>query len=145
MPEVLERREGAIHPMMARVTHCPSCGDPLIGVPVLTCAHCGAERPLRAFYYKAKEGYIAECVDLDLLTQGKTPEEAIKRLQEAMYGYLQVAFSGESTKGLVLRLSPLSRRLRYYAYRLLSRFTSKRHQHLMMPNDPLGKHKLCHC
>ncbi len=145
MPEVLERHSKAIPSMMAEVTHCPSCGDPLIGVPVLTCAHCGAERPLRAFYYKVKEGYIAECIDLDLMSQGNTPEEAIKRLQEAMCGYLQVVFSGESTKGLVLRLSPLSHRLRYYAHKLLSRFSSKRHQHLMLPNDPIRKNKLCHC
>src|SRR5712692_6739262 len=144
MPEVMDRSE-VMPSFLEEVVHCPSCGDPLIGVPVLRCAHCGAERPLRAFYYRAKEGYIAECIDLDLLSQGKTPEEAIKRLQEAMHGYLQVAFSGESTKGLVLRLSPLSHRIRYYAYRLFSRFSTKRHQHLMLPNDPLGKHKLCHC
>lgn len=144
MPELMERNE-TIMSRLSEVVHCPSCGDPLIGVPVLRCAHCGAERPLRAFYYQTKQGFIAECIDLDLMTQGKTPEEAIKSLQEAMYGYLKVAFDGESTKGLVLRPSPLSHRIRYHVHRLLSRFGSTRHQHLMLPNEQSGRQNLCHC
>src|SRR5690242_1303787 len=109
--EVQEQRE-TVPEILTRVVHCPSCGDPVICVPVLKCAHCDARHPLRAFYYKAEQGFIAECIDLDLMTQGSTPDEAIKKLQEAMYGYLQVAFSGDSTKGLVLRLSPFTHRMR---------------------------------
>jgi predicted RNase H-like HicB family nuclease len=144
MPDVLEQHE-TIPQWLDKVKHCPSCGDALIGVPVLRCAHCGAERPLRAFYYKVSDGYIAECIDLDLMSQGKTKEEAIKSLQEAMYGYLQVAFSGESTKGLVLRLSPLSHRIHYHARKFFCRIISTRHQHFMLPNEQSGKHNLCHC
>jgi len=144
MPAVLERNE-VVPEFLRESVRCPSCGEPLISVPVLTCAHCGERRALRAFYYKVPEGYIAECIDLNLMSQGKTLEEAIKRLQEAMYGYLQVAFAGESTKGLVLRLSPLSHRIRYHLQRILSRIGSKRHQHFMMPSDSKDKHKLCHC
>ena len=132
MPEIMERPievAAETTPRYLEVVHCPSCGDPLIGVPVLICAHCGAERPLRAFYYKTKQGFIAECIDLDLMGQGPTREDAIQRLQEAMYGYLQVAFDGGSTRGLVLRPSPLSHRVRYQVQRLLSRITGTRHQH----------------
>jgi predicted RNase H-like HicB family nuclease len=144
MPDVLERNE-VVPEFLADVVRCPACHDPLISVPVLKCAHCGASRALRAFYYKVPEGYIAECIDLNLMSQGSTPEEAIKRLQEAMYGYLQVAFEGESTRGLVLRLSPLSHRLRYYWHKMLSRLGSERHQHLMRPHDSSDTQKLCHC
>lgn len=100
------------------VTRCPGCGRPLIRVPVLACTRCGNTHPLRAYTYKRDGKYIAECIDLDILSQGDTLEEAIGKLQEAMFGYMNVAFSEGSTKGLVLRKSPLSHRLRYYLHRL---------------------------
>ena len=128
------------------VHHCPQCGDPLIAVPVLTCAHCGEKYPLRAFVYKKDNGFIAECVDLDLLSQGTTKEQAISKLQEAMSGFLQTAFDGESTRGLVLRPSPLSHRLRYYFHSLAQGFGAtilRRHRkHLMIG---AGDNQICHC
>ena len=91
----------------------------MISAPVLVCGHCGAERTLRCFVYRADDHrFIAECVDLDILSEGESEEEAIGGLQEAMHGYLSVVFDGSSKEGLLLRKSPVSRRLRYYWYRL---------------------------
>jgi hypothetical protein len=100
---------------LREVRRCPVCGEPIIRAPILECAHCGKRIMLRCFTYSPAPGrYIAECIDLDLLSQGSTREQAIGKLQEAMFSYLDVAFDGKSTKGLVLRLSPLSHRLRYH-------------------------------
>src|SRR5713226_7603421 len=99
---------------LREVQHCPQCGSPLIASPILTCAHCGKDVALRCFLYRRKPGFIAECIDLDLLSQGNTPEEAIARLQEAMFSYLDVAFEGKCVLGLVPRPSPFSHRARYY-------------------------------
>ncbi len=135
---------------LREVRHCPECGSPLICVPVLTCAHCGEQVPLRAFLYSARQGqYLAECIDLDLLSQGTTPEEAIARLQEAMASYLLAAFDGESTKGLVVRPSPLSRRLRYHLHcfvgRLSGLFKRRHGRHLLPPVQNTENYRLSHC
>lgn len=127
------------------VRHCPECGSPLIVVPVLTCAHCGEDVPLRSFAYSIGPGqYLAECIDLDLTSQGATAEEAIGKLQEAMFSYLEVAFEGP-TKGLVLRPSPLSHRLRYYLHCLASRWASRHAKHLLPGGSELHKQRMCHC
>ena len=106
---------------VSEVRHCLSCGSPMISCPLLQCGHCGAIRPLHCFFYQAEPNlHVAECVDLDLISEGDTPEKAIRGLQEAMHGYLCVAFDGD-IQGLVLRPSPLSHRLRYYWYDLKDR------------------------
>ncbi len=93
----------------------------MISCPLLQCGHCGEIRPLRCFFYQAEPNlYVAECVDLDLISEGDTPEKAIRSLQEAMYGYLGVAFDGDP-QGLVLRPSPLSHRIRYHWHELKDR------------------------
>jgi predicted RNase H-like HicB family nuclease len=135
---------------LRQVAHCPGCGAPLISVPVLQCTRCRHPHPLRAFTYGPKAGlYFAECIDLDLLTQGATAEEAIGKLQEAMYGYLETAFAGDSTRGLVMRPSPVSHRLRYYLHRLRCLLSLPRHArrgtHLVMPTSVLGGQRLSHC
>lgn len=135
---------------LRQVRHCPSCHAPMIAVPVLTCAHCGEGVPLRCFTYSPRPNqYIAECIDLDLLSQGNTLEEAIGKLQEAMQSYLEAAFDGESTKGLVLRPSPLSHRLRYYLHtlrcRIAARFRGHHSKHLLSSTPELGKQRLSHC
>ena len=114
------------------VAHCPKCGRPIIAAPVLQCAHCGQLHPLRCFFYQGGPGvYVAECVDLDLISEGESPEQAIGRLQEAMSGYLSVVFDGGATAGLMLRPSPLPHRLRYYWHRLLERAAVLRHKHFI--------------
>jgi hypothetical protein len=80
---------------------------------------------LRCYWYRSGAPYYAECIDLDLIARGDSGEEAIGKLQEAVYGYLAVAFRGDSTKGLVPRRSPLSQRLHYHAQRLLCRLRDR--------------------
>lgn len=90
---------------------------------------------MRAYCYERAPGqFVAECIDLDLLSQGSTPEEAIGTLQEAMVDYLQAAFAGGDARGLVPRLSPRSHRLRYHWTRALARVSERmhgRHKHLL--------------
>ena len=69
-------------------------------------------------YQQAPNCFVGECIDLDILVKGKTPERAIESLKDAVSGYLKVACNGD-TKGLVPRPSPLSHRVRYHWYRLL--------------------------
>lgn len=131
-----------------KVEHCPTCGEPMIWVPVLKCAHCGRDVPLRAFVYSPRDGqFIAECIDLDLLSQGNSKEEAIEGLQEAMHGYLDVAFDGGCTRGLVLRPSPISRRIRYHLHRIRDFFNwgfrSRYGKHLFAPRAEI-KERPCH-
>jgi len=103
------------------VRRCSFCGRPMISCPLLQCSHCGEIRSLRCFFYQAEPNlYVAECVDLDLISEGDSPEKAIRGLQEAMYGYLGVAFDGD-TQGLVLRPSPLGHRIRYHWHDLKDR------------------------
>ena len=136
---------------LAQVSHCPECGTPLIAVPVLRCAHCGEELALKSFTYGPHRGkYFAECIDLDLITQGDTVEEAIGKLQEATFGYLETVFANEgSTKGLVLRPSPLSHRLRYDLralwHRLYTLFRGRRSRHLLPHSERSSNIRLSHC
>ena len=131
METVIERRDSEVSSTEV-VHHCARCGEAMISLPVLRCSHCDAIRPLRSWCYSPRPGlYLAECIDLDILSEGRTAEESIAGLQSAVYGYLKVAFSGD-THGLVLRKSPLGNRLRYLAHRFWcfarSRFTG-RHRH----------------
>mgnify|MGYP001577242053 FL=1 len=134
---------------LREVSRCPGCGAPLIRVPVLACTRCEEKHPLRCFTYMHGDRHIAECIDLDLLAQGNTVEEAIGKLQEAMFGYLEVAFSGESTEGLVLRKSPLSHRLRYHLHRLrfaIPRHARRRSTHYVLPTSKLFEgQSFSHC
>jgi hypothetical protein len=72
---------------------------------------------LRCFVYRrGTDCYVAECVDLDISAEGTTDKEAICGLQDAMRGYLKVVFDGQEqpdTRGLIMRPSPLSHRVRY--------------------------------
>jgi len=135
---------------LGKVHHCPHCGELLIGVPLLMCAHCGDAHPLRAYFYSPGPGrYIAECIDLDLLSQGNTPEQAVGKLQEAMASYLLAAFDGESTKGLVLRPSPLGHRLHYrwhcFVKSVLGVFRNRHNKHLMSHGPEAENMRYSHC
>ncbi len=153
MPQVAERptvrATETDYSAIAQVVYCPGCGVALIRVPVLRCANCNTNLVLRAFAYSVKQGYIAECIDLNLATQGKTEEEAISKLQVAMFGYLDTVFDGTSTEGLVLRLSPLRNRLRYHLHRLAINieclFRRRRRAHLIPVQPDDRRWKLCHC
>jgi hypothetical protein len=100
---------------LRKVRNCVGCGRPLIVEPVLTCSKCGHQLRLRCFAYQAeRERYIAECIDLDILAEGKTRREAIGGLQEALYGYFNAVIDGQDTDGLIPRPAPLSHRLHYH-------------------------------
>jgi predicted RNase H-like HicB family nuclease len=110
---------------------------------MLSCSRCGKAHPLKCFLYTSRGNYIAECVDLDLLAQGSTEEEAIGKLQEAMVGYLETAFAGP-TEGLVLRPAPISHWVRYFLHRILSRL-QWRGRHLLRPTKDVEISSLRHC
>src|SRR5438045_2856041 len=81
---------------LRQVRHCPICGGIVLRVPLLHCS-CGREHSLRWHTYRRGVRHYAECLDLDLLAQGDSQEEAVGKLQEAVYGYLAVAFDGGSS------------------------------------------------
>jgi len=116
----------------ATVHHCPSCGELVMALPVLRCSHCDAVHRLRGWWYSPEPGvFLAECIDLDIISEGDTAEKAISKLQEAVNGYLSVAFSG-TPQGLVLRKSPRSHRMRYHMHNLAARMRARlsgKHRH----------------
>jgi hypothetical protein len=77
---------------------------------------------LRCMVYPNKPNeYTAECIDLDMMARGGTPEEAFCSLKGAIHGYLHVAYQGDP-KGLVPRPSPLSHRAKYHWFALQAAF-----------------------
>ena len=81
----------------------------------------GNATSFRCMVYKDQvHGFIAECVDLDLIVRGKTADGAKMKLDEALTGYLHVAYEGDVT-GLVPRPSPLMHRLRYQFFSWLAK------------------------
>lgn len=71
---------------------------------------------LRCFVRQAGGVFVGECIDLDIMVEADTANEAVSALQDAMTGYLEVVTAGSNPnlKGLLPRPSPLSRRLRYH-------------------------------
>jgi hypothetical protein len=59
--------------------------------------------------------YYSECIDLNLLARGKTKAEAVGRLQEQVFTYLDLALQGDRDP-LIPRLSPLPNRVRYHLH-----------------------------
>ena len=51
---------------------------------------------------------LAECVDLDLLVEADTAEQAMAKMRDAMKGYLAIAFERDDPSDLIPRRSPLS-------------------------------------
>ncbi len=46
-------------------------------------------RSIKAYVYKGEAQYVAECMDIAVVTQGKTLDEAISNLQEAISLHLE--------------------------------------------------------
>jgi len=44
---------------------------------------------IQAYIYKGEEYYVAECVEISVITQGKTLDETINNLQEAVSLHLE--------------------------------------------------------
>src|ERR1700730_1914017 len=68
-------------------------------------------------YPNKTDEYTAECIDLDIMVRRATAHAAMHELEEAVTGYLRVAFKGD-VEGLVPRPSPPSHRARYQMYAL---------------------------
>ena len=88
-------------------------------------------------FQNGSKEYTAECVDLDILVYGKTPDGAWRSLKNAISGYLDVAFSGDPT-GLVPRPSPLSHRARYHYYALKAGFTGGTGRNFLLNDWAIG-------
>jgi predicted RNase H-like HicB family nuclease len=115
----------------------------MIGSPVLTCADCGEEVTFRSYTYVKDGKHYAECIDLNLISRGSTQEEAIGKLQEAMFGYVETALEGDP-KGLIMRPSPLSHRIRYLIHCWLKRSKHSGHKTPMMENATVER-RFSHC
>jgi hypothetical protein len=73
-------------------------------------------KTFRCFAYKhSSGGFVAECVDLNLIVKAKTMKKAASSLGDAIEGYLEVVANGDDQTGLIPRPSPLSHRIRYHA------------------------------
>ena len=46
-------------------------------------------RSIKAYIYKGESQYIAECMEIAVVTQGKTLDETIRNLQEAVTLHLE--------------------------------------------------------
>ena len=86
----------------ANIHRCPDCGQEMIA--------------LRCFVRRVGAVFVGECIDLDIMVEASTTDGAVASLQDAMTGYLEVVFAGPhpDLKGLLLRPSPFSHRLRYH-------------------------------
>ena len=116
-PQGLEEAIETVH-------DCPCCGAPNIMVPGLVCAHCGKEIDVKAFVYERRGVFYGECVTLNLVSRGATQDEAIRRLQVAMFSYVHVALAGGgSSAGLIPRRAPLVSWARYYKHVLMARLS----------------------
>lgn len=59
-------------------------------------------KSLTAVIRKGDKFYVGECLEIDVVTQGKTVDETIKNLKEAISLY----FEGEDKKGVSLPEEP---------------------------------------
>jgi predicted RNase H-like HicB family nuclease len=106
------------------VRECPCCGAPIILVPGLVCSHCKKEIEVKAFVYERRGVYYGECVTLNLVSRGDTQDEAIRRLQVAMFTYVQTVLSVDAPPvGLIPRRAPLTSWMRYYKHVFMARFS----------------------
>jgi hypothetical protein len=106
-----------IEEIIETVHHCDCCGAPSITVPNIRCAHCDKELQIKAYVYERKGLFYGECLTLNLISRGSSQEEAIRRLQVAMFSYVQVVLSGAPPHGhLIPRSAPMESWLRYYSH-----------------------------
>jgi len=47
------------------------------------------QRTIKAFLRKGENQYVAECLEISVITQGKTIDEAVSNLQEAVALHLE--------------------------------------------------------
>ena len=61
------------------------------------------EKPLKAYVYKSDTHFVANCLNIAVVTQGKTLDEAMRNLQEAVGLHLE----GEDLEAMGLAPHPL--------------------------------------
>lgn len=57
--------------------------------------------------------YLAECLDLNILVKAESEKQAVKKLNDAIAGYMRVALEGDPSD-LIPRRAPLGRWIAYY-------------------------------
>ena len=62
----------------------------------------GLQRTVKAFVRRGETHYVAECLDIAVVTQGKTLDEALENLREAVALHLE----GENLEELGLAPDP---------------------------------------
>ncbi len=67
-------------------------------------------------YKKSEDRYLADCLDLTLMGEGATMDEAIADLREVILGYLEAVKAKGWEKDLVPRRAPLYRWIRFYKH-----------------------------
>ena len=89
----------------------------LVERPVVVPARAALKgKTFRCFAYKLRSGgFVAECIDLNLIVKAKTMKKAASNLGDAIEGYLEVAANGEDQSSLIPRPSPFSHRIHYQA------------------------------
>jgi len=76
-----------------------------------------ADSTFRCYVYKEAEGhYIADCLALTLMGEGKTMDEAIVELREAVLGYLEAVYDLGWEEDLIPRRAPLYRWVEFYKH-----------------------------
>jgi predicted RNase H-like HicB family nuclease len=71
-------------------------------------------RTIRAFISKGESQFVAECVDVNVVTQGRTIDEAVQNLQEAVALFLEgedleeLGFALEPSLLITMEIEPLS-------------------------------------
>lgn len=70
------------------------------------------QRTVKAFVWKGDTHYVAECVDIAVVTQGKTLDQTLKNLQEAVALHLEgedlaeLGFAPDPTILITMELEP---------------------------------------
>jgi predicted RNase H-like HicB family nuclease len=130
----------ALESRLKMAAPCPCCGASTIYTPVITCSHCGKELPIACYVYRKGGNFYGECLSLNIVSRGATQEEAIVRLQSAMFSYVEAVLAdGKSAKGLIPRRAPLSSWIRYYLHvskRRLARLFGSKSSSLAMKSVP---------
>ena len=60
------------------------------------------QRTIKAYIHKGESHYVAQCLEISVVTQGKTLDETIANLEEAVSLYLE----GEDLQELGLAANP---------------------------------------
>lgn len=100
---------------------------------------------LRGYVRPKRDYFLAVCIDLNLVAQGETIQEALDSLKEAIEGYLEeISENPKFYKETIPRKSPKSFYLQYYwactntfYRRVLKSFKVNQHRKWLVKQYPL--------